>query len=130
TLTITIFAILIYSMAAIQEFFLASYDQFKFLFKEFSFLFVLDFINFFIYTIVVFFFLYIIHFFLKRRRDEIALYKLLGLNRMNILQIFFIENCLIIIIAFFLSIILGVFFSRFALMILSSFMNLAIKSFP
>src|SRR5699024_3331742 len=98
--------------------------------KEFSFLFVLDFINFFIYTIVVFFSLYIIHFFLKRRRDEIALYKLLGLNRMNILQIFFIENCLIIIIAFFLSIILGVFFSRFALMILSSFMNLAIKSFP
>lgn len=61
-----------------------------------------------IYAIVLLFSAYIANFFIKRRSNEVALLKTLGLNRFSIFKMIVIENIFIILGGFILSIILSI----------------------
>ncbi|MDR1781631.1 MAG: FtsX-like permease family protein [Bacilli bacterium] len=60
-----------------------------------------------IYAIVIIFSAYIANFFIKRRSNEVALLKTLGLNRFNIFKMICIENVIVILISFIFSIIVS-----------------------
>lgn len=82
------------------------------------------------YITVLIFSIYISNFFLKRRLKEVALYKMFGLSRFKIFQLFIIENTVIISLAFVLSIIFGLFFSRLILMLTVQLFGIDLSSFP
>ena len=82
------------------------------------------------YITVLIFSIYISNFFLKRRLKEVALYKMFGLSRFKIFQLFIIENTVIISLAFGLSIIFGLFFSRLILMLTVQLFGIDLSSFP
>jgi len=126
-LTISAFAILIYSINVTQIHF-ESVDTL--LIQQLYLLAALDIVKVFVYSIVIAFSIYIIHFFIRRRYNEIALYKLYGMKTHQIMGLFFIENSIIIFLAFFCSIIFGMFFSRIMLMFAASFLEIELTNYP
>lgn len=82
------------------------------------------------YITVLIFSIYISNFFLKRRLKEVALYKMFGLSRFKIFQLFILENTVIISLAFVLSIVFGLFFSRLILMLTVQLFGIDLSSFP
>ncbi|MDR3215184.1 MAG: hypothetical protein LBT75_02780 [Bacilli bacterium] len=66
-----------------------------------------------IYGIVIIFSAYIANFFIKRRSNEVALLKTLGLNRYSIFKMIFIENVFVILTSFLISFTFSLLTSRF-----------------
>ena len=69
-------------------------------------------LKYFMYAVVIFFALYISRFFIKRRSNEVALLKTLGLNRINIWYMFLIENSIVVVCGTILGLIGGILSSR------------------
>lgn len=84
-------------------------------------------IKYFFYIVVGLFAIYISRFFVKRRLKEVALLKTLGLNTKNIWFMFLIENIIIIILATIIGLIIGIIFSKFFIMLVSSMIGLTIN---
>ena len=73
--------------------------------------------------------IYIANFFVKRRIKEFALYKILGLSRQGILLLFIIENTIVIFGTFLISLIFGVFISRYLQMLMYRMVNIPVATF-
>ncbi|MEG0569828.1 MAG: FtsX-like permease family protein, partial [Erysipelotrichales bacterium] len=122
-LTVAVFFTIIYQVSNIEvqlaDYFLDSVKMSQININE-----IFKYLKIFLYAIVIFFAAYIARFFIKRRSKEVALLKVLGLNRNNIWYIFLIENIIIIVLGIILGLIFGVLISRFSAMIAFDMMGL------
>lgn len=84
-------------------------------------------IKIFFYIIIALFAVYISRFFVKRRLKEVALLKTLGLNTKSIWFMFLIENIIIIFIAMIIGVIIGILFSKFFILLVSSMIGITIN---
>lgn len=68
---------------------------------------------------------YCANYFIKNRSKEIALYSLFGLKKTKIALILVVENLIIGILAIVTGIVLGIFFSKFTMMLLMNYLDLS-----
>lgn len=78
----------------------------------------------FFYVIIALFAIYISRFFIKRRLKEVALLKTFGLSTKGIWVMFLIENIVVIVLGTLLGLIIGVAFSRFFILLVSSMIGI------
>lgn len=109
---IVVFAMLLYSVISISSSIQIAFEQFNLNVAGMTVDGIFNVMKWFVIILSLFFSLYISQFFIKRRSDELALYKLLGLNNAKILKLIGIENGIIVLCAIILGSLSGVFFGR------------------
>lgn len=109
---LVVFSMLIYSTVAVSQSLQTSFIDFELKFATFEINDVFNLMVMFTYIMFIFFSLYISRFFIKQRSNELALYKLLGLNNSSILKMLGIENSIIFTLGAIIGTVFGIFFGR------------------